>query len=162
MGNRQNDRPLVQDLVVHGVREMPQDEAAYTLGVDGPRVGRFAKAVYCFEYLGTERIGGDRTALPVPTKCLADLRLGFGQKFNREPRHNESIRARASAHGTGVAVPDFMACLRRPISSRHASVIEASALPSMLSSNAITKAERSSVGKQRAWVNNSSTRAFMR
>jgi len=129
---------------------MPQDETAYAIVIDGPRFGRFLQPVYCFEYFCPERIGGERTTLQIPTKCFADLRLSLRQKLNDEPGHNESIRARASAHGTGVAAPDFKACLRRAISSRHASVIEASALPSMLSSSAITRAERSSAGNRRA------------
>ena len=150
MRYRQHDSPVLENLAMHRVWEMPQDEAAYAIVVDGPCFGRFLQPVDCFEYFRTECVGSDRAALRVPTKCLADLRFCFRQKFNRKPGHNESIRARASDHGTGVAAPDFKACLRRKISSRHASVIEASALPSMLSSNAITKAERSSAGKRGA------------
>jgi transposase len=89
-----------------------------------------------------ERSGTQGAALEVPEEGFPNLLLREWKNGNQVLRHSELKRALASDHGTGCTVPARRAFWRLRTSSRQASEIEGSALPSRLSSSATASAER--------------------
>lgn len=162
MRNRQDGNAITVQLVHHGEWKATQYQVPHAIFVDWPGVGRLRQAVDRFERFGAKLPRGHRAAFQVPEKGFADFRLRLRQKNDRKATHKALSRPRASAHGVAADDPSFRDCLRRRTSSRHAFEIEASGLPSRLSSSASTNAARSSVGRSKASASRWSIRAFMR
>lgn len=154
-GTAQN---LVKDRVGKVTKNMSPDRIL----VFGPRQCVDTKPINRLKRLGSKSLDCDRAALEVSKEGISDFCLGLGQNFDCEVGHRALSRALASAQETVLTVPARRAACRALISSRHASAIEESSLPSRLSRSAMVKAERSSGGNPRASSKMWSTWAFMR
>lgn len=161
VADRKHRRDITLKHVVYGVGKVAQEVVPNVVLVGGPPVGRIAECINGFERFAAECTRSKWTSLEIPKKCFADLCLGWRQNFNSKARQSLLSRARASAQGAGLSAPSRSACLRCRSSLRQASDIEASALPSKLSSSATTRADLSSAGRPKASVSSWSTRAFM-
>ena len=148
--------------VMHGVGEVAQDVVPHFVFVGRPHVRGFPEPINGVKRFTAESIRSKRASLEIPKERFANFCLRWRQNLNHKSRHSALSRARASAQGTGLRVPSRSACLRCRSSSRQASEIAASVLPSRLSSSATTRAERSSTGRFKASVSSWSTRAFIR
>lgn len=153
---------MAQNLVKDRVGKVAKNMSPERILVFGPHQRIDTKPIDRFKRLGAKRIGCDRAALEVPQKCFSDFCLRLGQNFNCEARHRALSLALASIQETGFTSPARRAACRARTSCRHAWVIEASSLPSRLSSSATVNAERSSGGSSRASSRMWSTRAFTR
>ncbi len=150
-----------RELVMDCVRESLQDAAMHAVLVARPDARAVGQIVDRFEDLGPKSVGRKLAARSIPPKGFANIGLGLGQDRDGEAGHSESRRALASLQGAGCVVPARSAARRRWISSRQVSEIVGSALPSRLSSSAITRADRSSAARASASSRIWSTRAFM-
>lgn len=154
MSDGEHRRDFCLQQVVHRIGKVAQVVVPHFVFVRRTHVGVLAECVNCSERFIAESIRRNRASLEVSKKRIADLRLGWRQNFNHEARHSALSRARASAQGAAFKVPSRNACLRSRSSLRQASGMAASVLPSKLSSNATTRAERSSVGRFKASASN--------
>ncbi len=162
VGKREHVHRLRNDLVPDRVGIASQHVAAKAVLVFSPHACAGSEAVQGVEHFGSEGVCGEWASLEVPKEGLADFSLCLGQQDKVVRRHRELRRAFASAQGSVRTVPARNALRRRISSSRHASETAGSALPSRLSSNATTSADRSSVGRPSASSRRWPTRAFMR
>jgi len=149
-------------VVVNGEGEVAKVIETEAVFIHWPRFGVCRKSVNCIEYLQAEGIGRERAPFKVPKEGLSNFVLCLSQKRNFEPSHSELRRAFASVHGAVLAVPARSSSRRARSSRRQASEMEASALPSRLSSNATASADRSSAGNSRTSSSSWPTRAFMK
>ena len=153
---------IASNLVKDRVREVAENMSPDCILVFRPDQRIDSKPVNRMERLGTESIRRNGAALEVPEESLSDFCLCVRQNLYYEAGHRALSRTLASAQGPALTAPDRRAACRALISSRQASEIEESSLPSRLSSSATVKAERSSAGKPRASSRMWSTWAFMR
>ena len=151
-----------RNLVMDGVGKASKNEVAHPFWVDGPRGGVFSQAVDRREDLRAECIRGDGATFKVPEEGFPDLFFREWKERDLVAHHRAFNRAFESSQGTAWTEPSRRAWRRFRTSSRHASEMEGSELPSKLSSSAATSAERSLSGSSRASCRRWSTRAFMR
>ena len=152
MRNGQNGYHSGIVFVMDRVGKVPEDVVANSIFVFRPYAGLSREAVDRRENLRSEGLGCEPATFTVPKKSLAKLPLGVRRKRD-VAGHSTFSRALTAAHGTAFTVPACKALRRLRTSSRQASEMEASGLPSRLSSKATTSADRSSVGNSRASSN---------
>ncbi len=146
----ENCNATVEKFVVNGVGKTRQEVTSYAVLIGRPCVAGFFESVYRCENLAAEGICSNLATRNVPTKSGSNLCLCLRQNFNFKPPHSVASLVRASSQGVATTNPVRSSSRRRRISARHAASIDLSSLPSRLSTNATTKAERSSADSPRA------------
>jgi len=160
--NRKHVDSIIFNIEDDRVREVAQNTTVRAILSRLPPCWSIAQRVDDLKHFGAERVCSLWVALKVPGERSRNLCLRIRQNEDPVLSHRELMRERASTQGTGLMAPLRSPALRCSISTRQASEMLASSLPSRLSRRATTSAERSSVGSARASSRRWSTRAFMR
>jgi hypothetical protein len=121
----------------------------------------FSQAIDGGKYFRAECIRCDGATFGIPEESFRGLFFREWQKRDLVAHHKALNRAFDSTQGTAWTEPLRSAWRRFRTSSRHASEMEGSELPSRLSSSAATSGDRSLSGSSRASCRRWSTRAFM-
>ncbi len=160
--NCQHEHDIAFDGIENGVRESSKQTMVRAVVILLPLLCRVGQRINAVERFGPKCLSGKRIAFAIPLERTRNFSFCVGKNDDFELTHSARSRALAPDHGTGTMVPSRSPARRLRISARQASEMQASSLPSRLSSNATTSADRSSVGKDKASSRSWSTRAVMR
>lgn len=138
------------EFIVHGVGKPGEEITTNTILIGRPHVSRVLKAINRLEHLCSKRVCGQRATIEIPKECRPNFGFGVGQYFDVEALQLSANRALASRQGAAAVSPARRASRLRSTSARQASLIEASSLPSRLSTSATTSADRSSGARSSA------------